>query len=146
MRLLNTSNLKLCEFYDADIPEYAILSHTWGKEEVSLQMLQDSESEKLGGHTKIKRCCELALSEGWNYAWVDTCCIDKTSSAGLSEAINSMYRWYEEAQVCYAYLADVSAKIVDWEFRSTRWFQEGGRCKSFLPLGLWYSTTETGIG
>ena len=29
------------------------------------------------------------------------------SSAELSEAINSMYRWYENAQVCYAYLHDV---------------------------------------
>lgn len=120
MRLLNTSNLKLYDFYDAEIPDYAILSHTWGKEEVSLQMLQAPESKRLKGYTKIMRCCEMALSEGWKYAWVDTCCIDKTSSADLSEAINSMYRWYEKAQVCYVYLADVSAVTVNWEFRTSR--------------------------
>lgn len=132
MRLLNTSNLKLYDFYDAEIPDYAILSHTWGKEEVSLQMLQAPESKRLKGYTKIMRCCEMALSEGWKYAWVDTCCIDKTSSADLSEAINSMYRWYEKAQVCYVYLADVSAVTVNWEFRTSRWFSRGWTLQELL--------------
>lgn len=109
MRLLNTTNLKLHDFYDAAIPSYAILSHTRTKQEVSLQMLEDPKSKMLAGYTKIKRCCELAVTEGWKYAWIDTCCIDKTSSADLSEAINAMYGWYEKAEVCYVYLADVYA-------------------------------------
>ncbi|CAF9923624.1 hypothetical protein IMSHALPRED_005974 [Imshaugia aleurites] len=132
MRLLSTSNLKLYEFYYASIPDYAILSHTWGKYEVSLQMMADPESKKLDGYAKIKHCCELALSEGRKYAWIDTCCIDKTSSADLSEAINSMYRWYERAQVCYVYLADVSAAIVDWQFRTSRWFRRGWTLQELL--------------
>ena len=68
MRLLNTSNLKLYEFHDREITHYAILSHTWTKQEVSLQMLEDPNSKTLTGYTKIKRCCELAFSEGWKYA------------------------------------------------------------------------------
>lgn len=67
------SNLKLHDFYDAEILSYAILSHTWTKQEVSLQTLEDPKSKVLAGYTTIKRCCELALSEGWKYAWIDTC-------------------------------------------------------------------------
>ncbi|CAD6566629.1 MAG: hypothetical protein ASARMPREDX12_008763 [Alectoria sarmentosa] len=132
MRLLNTLTLKMYEFYDAEIPDYAILSHTWTKYEVSLQMLEDPKSVTLAGYTKIKRCCELALSEGWKYAWIDTCCIDKTSSADLSEAINAMYRWYEKAQVCYVYMADVSAATFDKAFRISRWFFRGWTLQELL--------------
>ena len=112
MRLVNTYTLKLHEFYDNKIPwcEYAILSHTWGEEEVSFHDLQNKKPEQLNeskGYMKLKECCALAASEGYEYVWIDTCCIDKTSSAELSEAINSMYRWYRKAGICYAYLVDV---------------------------------------
>ena len=110
MLLLHTSTLQLYEFYGDDIPAYAILSHTWGKAEVSLHDLQNKEEEQLcvlEGYLKIKACCALAARDRYEYVWIDTCCIDKTSSAELSEAINSMYRWYQDAQVCYAYLVDV---------------------------------------
>ena len=132
MRLLNTSTLKLYEFHDKDIPRYAILSHKWTGQEVSLQMLENPSSKTLAGYTKIQRCCELALSEGWKYAWIDTCCIDKTSSADLSEAINAMYGWYENAQVCYVYLADVSVLKWDEEFRISRWFLRGWTLQELL--------------
>lgn len=108
MRLLNTTTLKLVEFSEREIPLYAILSHRWGPNEVSLQdMESDKADAKEEGYRKIKSTCELAASHGLEYAWIDTCCIDKTSSAELSEAINSMYRWYHDATVCYAHLADV---------------------------------------
>lgn len=61
------------------------------------------------GIEKILNCCNVAMKDGYNYIWIDTCCIDKSSSAELSEAINSMFRWYREAGVCYAYLDDVPA-------------------------------------
>lgn len=148
MRLLNTSKLRLYEFYDAKIPQYAILSHTWGDEEVSLQMLDKSESKKLDGYTKIKRCCDLALSQGWKYVWIDTCCIDKTSSADLSEAINSMYRWYENAQVCYVYMADVSANNEHLPFRGSRWFSRGWTLQELLApwTVVFYDTDWNDIG
>ena len=141
MRLINTYNLKLYEFYDSAIPDYAILSHTWTEQEVTLQMLEDPQSKTLAGYTKIKRCCELALSEGWKYAWIDTCCIDKTSSADLSEAINAMYGWYEKARVCYVYMADMSLAYqhksglspnFNDRFRKSRWFFRGWTLQELL--------------
>ncbi|KLO81079.1 beta transducin-like protein [Fusarium fujikuroi] len=69
--------------------------------------MQNNKGTERSGYTKIKQACALALENGYGYAWVDTCCIDKTSSAELSEAINSMMSWYERSEICYTYLADV---------------------------------------
>lgn len=114
MRLLESSSRQLKEFFGQSIPPYAILSHTWEADEVSFQDLQNGTGELKAGYEKIRRCCETALNDGFEYAWVDTCCIDKTSSSELSEAINSMFRWYKDAEVCYVYLADVpSIPIMD---------------------------------
>ncbi|KAI0104352.1 HET-domain-containing protein [Daldinia grandis] len=109
MRLLDVDTLKLHEFMGSNIPkyQYAILSHTWAEEEVSLQDLQAGSGPSKQGYEKIVLTCKQAKQHGCKWAWVDTCCIDKTSSAELSEAINSMYQWYEESAVCYAYLIDV---------------------------------------
>lgn len=129
MRLLNTESMRLEEFHGSNIPPYAILSHTWGKEEVSFQDLVVGDSPKLRGCKKIIGCRNQAISDGYRYIWVDTCCIDKTSSAELSEAINSMFRWYREAEVCYAYLADVDIKTdltyLQSAIENSRWFTRG---------------------
>ncbi|KAI0850875.1 HET-domain-containing protein [Daldinia vernicosa] len=140
MRLLDVDTLKLHEFMGSNIPkhQYAILSHTWDEEEVSLQDLQaGSGPSKQGGYEKIVLTCKQAKQHGCKWAWVDTCCIDKTSSAELSEAtlppgggINSMYQWYEESAVCYAYLIDVDDNFPytsrrskdDGELLASRWF------------------------
>lgn len=105
---MNTYELK--EFIGQDIPPYAILSHTWGQEEVLYRDITEGNLrvvQKRLGFTKIWYCAEQAKQDGLSYCWVDTCCIDKSSSAELSEAINSMYSWYQQAAVCYVYLADV---------------------------------------
>lgn len=91
MRLIHTGTLKLHEFFGAKIPPYAIPSHTWGEDEVSFQEMQSRNGKSKAGYAKIRRCCETADADGFQYCWVDTCCIDKTSSTELSEAINSMY-------------------------------------------------------
>ena len=138
MRLLETSKIELCDFNPDDIPEYAILSHTWSREEVTLQLLQTQEAHKLAGYEKIKNCCKLAASEGWQYVWIDTCCIDKTSSAELPEAINSMWRWYENSRMCYAYLSDVSNPQKDQRsdlaaiLGQSRWFTRGWTLQELL--------------
>ncbi|RYP78366.1 hypothetical protein DL771_000551 [Monosporascus sp. 5C6A] len=92
MRLLRTrpvvmeSSLELEEFFDNEIPRYAILSHTWIKgEEVTFQDIQKSRYERKKGFAKILGCCARALGDGYDWVWVDTCCIDKSSSAELSE-------------------------------------------------------------
>ena len=107
MRLLHTQTLELGEFFENATPAYAILSHTWEQEEVLYQDMQGPDAKQKAGYIKIRRCCEQAARDGYEYVWIDTCCIDKGSSAELSEAINSMYVWYKNAKTCYAYLADV---------------------------------------
>lgn len=74
MRLLNTVTLKLSEFDENAIPPYAILSHTWGKEEVILQDIQQRDCSGMLGYAKIKAFCQKASADKWDFAWVDTCC------------------------------------------------------------------------
>ena len=125
MWLLDTTSLALSAFFDENTPYYAILSHTWGPEEVSFQDIQGPHERILNkaGYKKIKECCAKALEAGFEYVWIDTCCIDKTNSVELSEAINSMFRWYQNSATCYAYLADVTPN--DSPFGTSRWFKRG---------------------
>ncbi|KAK8851141.1 heterokaryon incompatibility protein-domain-containing protein [Apiospora arundinis] len=128
MRLINVTSYLIKDFIGDDTPPYAILSHTWGPGEVTLQDMQaefgggdeapypSNNSSRIRasskeGFSKIRYTCEQAAKDGLEWAWVDTCCIDKTSSAELSEAINSMYRWYNQADICYAYLVDVTLDL-----------------------------------
>ena len=127
MRLIHTKTLKLAEFAGKEIPPYVILSHTWEEGEVSFQDMQSGDADQKAGYDKIKRCCKVAAAQGFKHAWIDTCCIDKTSSSELSEAINSMYRWYQAAEVCYAYLSDVPPQqdASGSAFANSRWFTRG---------------------
>ena len=109
MWLVHTKDFSLKQFRESDVPRYAILSHTWEDEEVSFQDMQAFFNPKRkSGWAKIKGACEQAVADRLNYIWMDTCCIDKSSSAELQEAINSMYRWYKNAEQCYVFLSDVS--------------------------------------
>ncbi|KAH6704226.1 hypothetical protein BKA61DRAFT_680479 [Leptodontidium sp. MPI-SDFR-AT-0119] len=138
MRLLQLDadgNSSLTEFFENDIPKYAILSHRWEAEEVTFKDLTDGTSKAKAGYGKIHFCGEQARRDSLKYFWVDTCCIDKSSSAELSEAINSMFRWYQDATKCYVYLPDVSRPGNDsadgsnedwvWTFRKSEWFGRG---------------------
>jgi Heterokaryon incompatibility protein (HET) len=141
MRLLELKahgEFSLTEFVGDNIPPYAILSHTWGAdgEEVTFKDLVDHTGKSKAGYTKIQFCGEQAASDGLQYFWIDTCCIDKSSSAELTEAINSMFRWYRGAVKCYVYLSDVSIRDCDKNdhssqftlesaFQESRWFTRG---------------------
>lgn len=108
MRLINTTTLRLHEFADAlSTPPYAILSHRWGEHELSFEQYQSGARRNSAGYHKILVICAMAHQRGLQYAWIDTYCIDKKSSAELSEAINSMFGWYQRAEAWYALLADV---------------------------------------
>ncbi|KAF1833229.1 hypothetical protein BDW02DRAFT_640187 [Decorospora gaudefroyi] len=96
--------ISLCESLGSEIPPYAILSHRWRVEEVVYADM---------GYTKIEMVCRIALQEGFSYVWTDNCCIDKTSSAELSEAINSVYRYYADSGWCIAYLDDTDCNPHD---------------------------------
>jgi hypothetical protein len=112
MRLLERNSnggFSLTKDLVGNIPAYAILSHTWGDadQEVTFKDFVEGSEKSKAGYQKVQFCGEQAARDGYRYFWVDTCCIDKTSSTELSEAINSMFRWYAESAVCYAYLSDV---------------------------------------
>jgi hypothetical protein len=138
MRLLQYNNdgeFSLTQFFD-DIPLYAILSHTWGLEEVTFKDMMEGKGTSKAGVDKIRFCGEQAKRDGLQYFWVDTCYIDKSSSAELAEAINSIFRWYRDAAKCYVFLSDVPRANIDttnqsqqlpWEsaLRTSRWFTRG---------------------
>jgi len=147
MRLLDTATLLLSEFFGDLIPQYVALSHTWvTNQEISLQDLQEIHKHPRelsphpftlrSGYQKIVECCKQARDNGFEWAWIDTCCIDKTSSAELSEAINSMFQWYRNCQICYTFLSDVSdgdfLDNLDSEFRNSRWFTRGWTLQELL--------------
>lgn len=139
MRLINTTTRKVEEFR-GNIPKYAILSHTWDEKEMTLQEMQQSGPEKLTGYEKVDRCCKVVAKEGFEYVWIDTCCIDKHSSSELSEAINSMYQWYKEAQVCITYLSDVlsaddPSRLLS-SFKTCKWFKRGWTLQELIAPSM----------
>lgn len=140
MRLLQIDNetgddFSLVEFIGVT-PPYAILSHTWGPNgtEVTFKDLVEGTGKDKPGYEKIRACGRQSAKAKYKYFWVDTCCIDKTSSAELSEAINSMYRWYEEAGVCFAYIEDASPSLPmsEWTISNIRWFTRGWTLQELL--------------
>jgi hypothetical protein len=133
MRLLHTRSLKLVDFFSHGLPPYAILSHTWGppNDEVLFEDIQAGreKAEEKASFSKLHYTVNQAIADGLEYCWIDTCCIDKKSSAELQEAINSMFMWYAKATVCYVYLSDVChARSVEEgasQFRMSRWHSRG---------------------
>ncbi|KAF2193662.1 WD40 repeat-like protein [Zopfia rhizophila CBS 207.26] len=150
MRLLlhsNTGEVSLTKDLVGNdvIPPYAILSHTWGAdtEEVTFEDLTSGTGKDKPGYEKIRFCGEQARQDDLQYFWVDTCCINKANYTELSQAINSMFRWYRNATRCYVYLSDVSSPAFDtneefnprsWEsdFRNSRWFKRGWTLQELL--------------
>jgi hypothetical protein len=143
-RLPGDSGFELIFFKDDLAPLYAILSHTWtdGQEVTYNDLLAGTGADK-DGYTKIRFCGERAAADSLEYFWVDTCCIDKSTSDELSTSINSMFRWYQRAARCYVYLTDVSvpdevtnpeAFRISWEqaFRCSRWFTRGWTLQELL--------------
>jgi hypothetical protein len=152
MRLLHideSGNFSLVERVGNDIPRYAILSHTWGpdEEEVTFKDMIDGTGKNKAGYSKIQFCGEQAAKDNLRFFWVDTCCIDKSSSAELSEAINSMFQWYHKADKCYVHLTDVSASgsVRTWKlvFQNSRWFTRGWTLQELLaPTSVEFFSVE----
>ena len=126
MKLINTFTEVLEEFIGRKIPEYAILSHTWEEEEVTFTDFTSGAYKAMKGYQKIEATCRLAREAGICYAWVDTCCIDKSSSAELTECINSMFQWYRRSKICYVFLTDLPAgTALEVGLPRCRWFTRG---------------------
>lgn len=139
------------DFYPHEIPRYAILSHTWDDEEVLFQELQNGTGKNKLGYDKIRFCADQAWEDGLEFCWVDTCCIDKPNNTELQEAINSMFRWYQNSAKCYVFLSDVSAPSTDavdkpsWgsSFRKSRWFTRGWTLQELIaPVSVEFFSRE----
>ena len=156
LKLNDTAAFSLTRYFVSDdIPSYAILSHTWGAdtEEVSFKDMMDGTAKsKVPGYNKIRFCGEQARRDGLQYFWIDTCCIDKSSSTELQEAINSMFRWYRDAAKCYVYLADVSRSadvnssqlLMELSFLESRWFTRGWTLQELVaPASVEFFSKES---
>ena len=149
MWFLRTDRAELVYRPSSEGVVHAILSHVWGPSEQSFQDLQalqalyssPSDNPRSHASNKIRNFCIYAEAAGYELAWDDTCCIDKTSSAELSEAINSMYTWYANADVCFAFLEDVSdsddPELPDSAFKRSKWFTRGWTLQELIaPLDV----------
>ena len=141
LEVLPNGEYRLTEYLNDAIPRYATLSHTWRSQEVTYQDMINNLGRSKAGYDKIDFCGGQAARDGLQYFWVDSCCIDRSSSAELQEAINSMFCWYQDAVKCYVYLADVSTNMPEpsdgastWEanFRASQWFTRGWTLQELL--------------
>lgn len=148
VKAFKSGNLQLWSFIGVDIPPYAILSHTWEDEEVVFADVHNGTANQKAGFKKIKGCCDRADQDGFEWVWIDTCCIDQSSSAELSEAINSMYRWYKDATICYAYLSDISASPNTIYIEESRWFKRGWTLQELIAPAVveFYSSDWESLG
>ncbi|KAK7456050.1 HET domain-containing protein [Colletotrichum acutatum] len=175
MRLINVNTLQLEEFFDDETSHYTILSHTWERDEVTFQDLcwlheyeenieafasvealmasatmnsakKAKDLRQRSGFHKIVQSARLTKEHLLQYVWVDTCCIDKSSSAELSEAINSMFRWYQEARICFVFLSDFQPSDVTnapLDFAQCRWFTRGWTLQELLaPRHMYFYNQE----
>ncbi|KAH7890838.1 heterokaryon incompatibility protein-domain-containing protein [Phlebopus sp. FC_14] len=116
--------------------KYAMLSHRWfdDGDEPTFQNFSFRKTRSLSGYKKLVRFCKKARNDyGCDLAWADTCCIDKTSSSELDEAIRSMFRWYSNSYVCIAYLGDSSTAS---DFEDEVWFMRGWTLQELLAPTL----------
>ncbi|KAK7440030.1 hypothetical protein VKT23_017281 [Stygiomarasmius scandens] len=136
-RFIDTLTLKLVKFNDdSTVPPYAILSHRWisEKEVVYAEYFQPrKETSFKSGYQKIRAACRKARQDGIRYIWIDTCCIRQGDHGDVAANVTSMYAYYQNAKVCYAYLGDISEEFdSSSSSRSralrllwSRWFQRG---------------------
>ena len=160
MRLLKAETKELVQFLPNQIPPYAILSHTWSSdpdEEVLFSDIGKEEAEQKPAYQqKVIPVCKKTLKRGIEYVWIDTCCIDKSSSAELQEAVNSMFKWYMHSSICFVYLEDVPSKIdksSNSEIRgdiivNSRWFTRGWTLQELVAPGklVFYSKYWDDLG
>ncbi|KAK0631515.1 heterokaryon incompatibility protein-domain-containing protein [Immersiella caudata] len=138
MRLINTTTYDFEEFIGSLFPQYAILSHTWREDELTFSIWADSQRRVdyacAQGYAKIWEACKVAAEYSLDYIWIDTVCINKESSAELSEAINSMFAWYQRAEICFAWLDDFTGpeRLHPASFARARWFSRGWTLQELL--------------
>lgn len=134
MRLLNVRTLKFSE-YSEDVPKYAIASHRWkAGTEATIKDVRNKRNTDKDGYVKLEGFAKYVRENIYHveWLWIDTCCVNQDSSQEVTEAVNSMFRWYSNAEVCLAYLADVSNAEDEREFRGSEWFRRGWTLQELL--------------
>ena len=165
--LLNIYDFSFTEFNGENIPSYVIASHRWTSQEVNFKDVQRKNNQHKAGYRKVMGFCFFARSRNKsisglrtneyggadivNWIWIDTCCIDKKSSAELAEAINSMFQYYQDAHECYAYLDDVQSHLSHTPtstLAQSKWFTRGWTLQELLAPKkvLFLSSDWTCIG
>ncbi|KAH7074500.1 heterokaryon incompatibility protein-domain-containing protein, partial [Paraphoma chrysanthemicola] len=143
-------DLAIREFVADDAPPYLIVSHRWREDEVlfadlnvSSSSMPDVQSKK--GFAKLRTTCRIASQMGLRYLWIDTCCIDKSSSSDVAEAVVSMYDWYANARCCIAYLDDIH---VTSDLSQSSWFSRGWTLPELIAPEqvIFYSTDWIELG
>ncbi|PVH71132.1 hypothetical protein DL98DRAFT_577528 [Cadophora sp. DSE1049] len=133
-------------FAKDNIPPYAILSHRWSThedDEVTFKEIAEGiYDKKKPGYNKLQFCSGQAKADGLNYFWVDTCCIDQSDQNELSVAIYSMFRWYQKADKCYVYLADVAKESA---LSKSEWFSRGWTLQELLAPEMVEFYTRDGV-
>ncbi|KAI6116787.1 hypothetical protein EDD16DRAFT_1043555 [Pisolithus croceorrhizus] len=111
---------------------FAMFSHRWGEGEPSLRDVQGRaiyDMPPSSGVDKLQKFCLAAFKQGYQWAWSDTCCIDKDSSTELQEAIGSMFGWYRRSALTIVYLSDVPET---GSFAASQWFGRGWTLQELL--------------
>ena len=134
IRLLNAETRQLPDDDEMKAQQgqtYVIISHVWLDREIVFEDMprfgEMITSSKRLSAAKISGACKIVLrhyNSDVKHLWLDTVCIDKKNLTELSMAINSMYKWYRQAKVCFVYLQDFPSKDVD-VFTKSRWFTRG---------------------
>ncbi|KEY75230.1 hypothetical protein S7711_07144 [Stachybotrys chartarum IBT 7711] len=144
LQRLESGQVTLTDFPNDQVPPpYAILSHTWETDEVLFEHIKDGTAEAKHGYIKISFCADIAQRDGLQYFWVDTCCIDKASSAEVQESINHVSttkrRKLSGQSSAYAWESD---------FRNSKWFTRGWTLQELLaPASVeFFSREATRLG
>jgi hypothetical protein len=139
MRLLDVNTLKFSEFLDdKPRPRYAIASHRWGDEEATFKDVKEGRNQSSAGHKKVEAFAQYVREKiaSLDCLWIDTCCINKESDAELSYAINSMFKWYRNAEVCITLLAGIETATRRSDIGQDEWFRRGWTLQELLAPRL----------
>lgn len=134
--LIQTKNLIKEDFITEVIRtyfRYAMLSHKWNIDEPLFNELPNGVFAPglPPRFSKLRSFCEVAKCLGLGWAWCDTCCINKESSAELDEAITSMFRWYRDSALTIVYFFDISGFSRD-DLIKSKWFKRGWTLQELL--------------
>ena len=89
---------------------YGMFSHKWEDDEPLLEQVIRMvvyELEASPTHDKLKMFCKIVQDAGLQWAWSDTCCINKADDFVLEEALVAMFKWYQESALTIVFLFDV---------------------------------------